>query len=745
LTISIETTSNGKLKVVAKGDSRDSIVELAQQLAWLGSALSASPFGDQVAYAKPSLTMSSTTEAVMTYEHSHLHETEQACWLPLFRGAVIASGFPIVERGNETGLEIPLNLLAGIGGVQHAVEFQGGVVMKGFSHMFVPVQKRDDRVQWHAVSSADPDTHLTYRGGLARCESRALLQDVCLDDIGKCRAIVGWCSVAQSQLGSDSANYENIHYSAATDIDTSTKCAGASLGFQQFGTAALDFKFGLKEGKCHLKRDGPYRNITSWAEKTPIVLYDTAERRGWLVPASDVMLHIVQCRHRLDPFEIAGKRITLDTSVPLHKTAKNTLLKNTSVKLSDDEDHTFKTEIANIWSILDFLIAENIAREQRNPGTTVESTWCDFLHGFEFNAVVEQHSPYRQKQTRLSNTNGGWPLLINDIDALVLLANGFEDIIVPVKGNGNNGLCRSWQWVPREKDYLATSTSMLKKLYDRAGCPLDRKYLTSTPRKLQWHKGRSILFDACESPTFHKCRCNRLQKILPKSTIGTIVSPEFIDNLGAVIFGESVSIMRVMLSKPQPMAPKASGIYSQENVPLTPIVVQQECEDASFSDGGTSGKSGSNSTLGSTPGSWSSWSTLPLQTSTAKYHEAGQISKLYPLSRKRGRWPEIIATSSDEDDELFLNAEHKRMKSKGVRCVLSPTITNNSCMSSDFLMEQIPHVEKDRQMPSVRSEPPVTTRDSASKSTLVGEDKINDFNARLQDSILAIRAAEVES
>jgi hypothetical protein len=74
--VSIETTANGKLKVVAKGDSRDFIIELAQQLAWLGSALSASPFGDHVAYAKPSLTMSSTTEAFMTYEHSHLHETE---------------------------------------------------------------------------------------------------------------------------------------------------------------------------------------------------------------------------------------------------------------------------------------------------------------------------------------------------------------------------------------------------------------------------------------------------------------------------------------------------------------------------------------------------------------------------------------------------------------------------------------------------------------------------------------------
>jgi hypothetical protein len=49
------------------------------------------------------------------------------------------------------------------------------------------------------------------------------------------------------------------------------------------------------------------------------------------------MLHIVQCRHRFEPFEIAGKRITLDACIPLNLTAKDILLKNTSIKLSDDE------------------------------------------------------------------------------------------------------------------------------------------------------------------------------------------------------------------------------------------------------------------------------------------------------------------------------------------------------------------------------------------------------------------------
>jgi len=742
LKISVETTPNGKLKVTSEGHDENLLIELAQQLAWLGSALSTSPFGEKAAYAKASFRPpSSASKMVIAFEHSPLHVTEMACWLPLFSGAVIACGFPIPLRGDEIGLEISLELLARIAGVQHAVEFEGGVVMKSFSHMFVPVRKIQDRVQWHVVSSADSDTHLTYRHGLSLCGPRALLREMCLDDIKRCRAFVGWCSVAQSCLGSDRANYDNIHYSTATDLDSSTKFDGASLGFQQFGTAAFNFKFGVKEGKCHFKRDGPYRNIVSWAENTPVVLYDTAERRGWLVPASEVMLHIIQCRHRLEPSEVAGKRITLDTNVPVNSSAKAVLLKNMSVKLSDEEHHTFKSEIATIWSLLDFLVAENVAKEQNHNGATVKSTWCDDLNGFEFNAVVEQHSPFRQKQSKLSNTNGGWPMLTKDIDALVLLANGFEDIIVPAAAAENKDLCRSWQRVPKEKDFLATSIPMLKRLYRRAGCPLDRKYLTSTPKKLQWHQGNSMLFDSCEESNFVDCQCNRLQQILPKSTIGTIVPPGSIDNQGAVIFGHSGSMLQDILSKPRPQIPKYSGMYSQQNVQLTPIVVQQDSEDTSFSDGDTSGRSGSEFNLDSTPGSLYSCTTLSSQDSSTQLNDA----MLGSFSKKRGRLPDIQFVLADEDNE-FMDFERKRLKGGHAQDGLCPPITDYDCESMEDVYDRHRHRSNEKQRPSDSGDEfPASARNSILHSVTAGDGEAEGFGGKPGDAGLAVRVAEIKS
>ncbi|KAF2741748.1 hypothetical protein M011DRAFT_514110 [Sporormia fimetaria CBS 119925] len=552
LSIDMRNTPSGELVLRARGTYEELIVELAQQIAWIGSALITSPFGDQLAYARPLIRgTSSPSRFEMTFERKPLHATETASWLPLFCGAVIASGFPIPNRSDEVGLEIPLELLAGIAGVRHAFEYNGGVVMKGFSHMFVPVRKEADRVQWHAIIS---------------------------------------------------------------------------------------------------QRNGPYQRIVSAAEKTPVVLYDTGERRAWLVPATDVLLHMAQHRHRLEPFEVNGKRIELETNVPVGHPAKKVLLAIQSLPLSKDE-YTFKHLILDMWSLLEFLIDQNVSSVRKSSWASIKGSRRDFVNGFKFKAVVEERSPFREKQTPLKTTSGGWPLLVCDIDALVLLADGFEDIIVP-DDNLNSGLCRSWQRLPKGNDYLATSTKMLKELYDVAGCRLNRNYLTST--QLQWHQGDSILFESCKYKRV--CECNRLQQILPKSVVGTIRRPELILDQGAVIFGHPGYMMRDVFSRARTEEP--ASIYSQPNAPLTPIVIPHDSEDPSFSDGDTTGRSGSEVTVAS------STNTLSSDTTPSDVYPA-MDTPIPDCSRKRHRPPEMCIELSDkegEDHEPDSLLSHKRTK-----------------------------------------------------------------------------------
>lgn len=577
LELKLQFVQGQSVLLTTKGTS-EVIVQLAQQISWMSAALNLSPFDDeQIAHCKPILvpvpdTSTSSRERGaafnITLQFEPLHSSENTCWLPLFSKAVIAHGFPIPERRDETGLEIPIDIMAAVAGVRHAVEYEGGVVMKGFSSMFVPIKRNEDRVQWHLISSNDCDTRLSYQNVLDRCRERALLKEVDLESLSLTRAIVGWCSVVDTILGRNDINYENIDYSGAQDAESSLRLAGGTFGFQQFGVANLDFTLSPKVGKCHFQRSGPYRNIISSAEKTPIVLYDTGERRAWLVPASSVMLHIAQHRNRLEPFMIEGKPVELQ----IDQSVRETLLKSALISLSDDEQYTFKDMITSIWSLLEFLLDQNVGHD-RMPGKTVRGTLRDVLSGFEFKAVVEERSPFRRKQGYIEKTSGGWPALAKDIDALVLFANGFEDIIRP--SNTNDGLCHLWRTLPKWKDYLAAGVKSLMDLYNVAGCRLNRTYLTSS--HLQWHRGSSILFEPCAMPGSFRCRCNRLQQIVPKSAMGDVVPPGLLEIEGAVIFGRSGTLLETSSATNQS---QQNGIYSQPNVSLLSTAACVSLEDS---------------------------------------------------------------------------------------------------------------------------------------------------------------------
>lgn len=561
------------------------ITELAEQLSWAVCALSTSPLGQNLAYANSNFCLDSVTKSSLAFKisasHVPLPETESACWLPLSCGATIAHRFPIPNRGSEVGLELSLDLLAALGGVRHAVDYEGGLLLKGFSHMFVPVERFEDRVQWHAVSSKDYNSRLTYEDALRQYPTRATLEAVSFEDLHQTRAILGWCSVATSRLGSDLADYENIDYSSSEEAGTGLHLAGGQLGFQQFGVAALDFKLGNKDGKCHFQRTGTYNRVVSAAEKTPVVLYDTSGLRAWLVTASDVMLHMIQHRHRIDPYVVDGQEIRLSTPIPFGSSAKRILLENGKVRLRDDEDCTYKNEVFTIWSLLELLIDQNVSRQRNAHGVRLKADMREHLKGFEYKAVVEDRSPFTLKTTQLKKSSGGWPSLIKDIDALVLLANGFGDLILPADEQ-NTRICSAWQRLPEGRDFMATTTSLVRDLYDVAGSRTDRKFLTTT--KLQWHQGDSELFEMCADRT--ECVCNRLQQIVPSSCIGTIVSPKHVADCGAVIFGHAdrSDLLSGFRRKQSVKPSRDSGLYSQPNKPLSPIIILEDADEAETLD-----------------------------------------------------------------------------------------------------------------------------------------------------------------
>ncbi|PGH18676.1 hypothetical protein AJ80_04424 [Polytolypa hystricis UAMH7299] len=452
LEFEIRSMKDGALVIATR--TLGTLAELAQQLAWTGSSFRCSLFEDRITSSEAIIDISNISDRYtfkLEFRDRRIGLTEEElCWCSLFRGASMAEGFPIPDRENEPGLEMSLPLVAAIGGVRHAAEFEGGVVLKGFSLMFVPLRREEDRVSWHLISGGDCETRLSYEEVLRRCPDRLLVDKLSLEDLQSTRAIIGWYPNAMSILGSADANYENIDYSDVTNAGLSIKLTGGSLGFQQFGVGEANITLGPKDGKCHFQRDGTYSRIISAAEKTPVLLYDSSDKRSWLVPASDVMLHIAHHRNYVEQFEIKGRKLELPTTGN-GQSVKQLLLQHMSIPLSDHECYTLKDMIGNIWSVLEFLRDYKVQADTR-PGASLHGNLSEFLRGFEFKAVVEGRSPYREKKTSILKSCGGWPALVKDVDALVLFASGYGDIIQPLKDPSiEDTLCHSWHTVRKGK------------------------------------------------------------------------------------------------------------------------------------------------------------------------------------------------------------------------------------------------------------------------------------------------------
>lgn len=542
-------------------------VEIAQQLSWLASAVRVGLSETAVSYSEPSITVDVSPEPYITsfrisVAQRPLDSTEISCWFPLFNSAGIARGFPIPERGCKSGLEISIGILAALTRVRHAVEFQGGVVLKGFSTMLVPTERFQDGIRWHLIRNED-DSFMSYENGIRQCPDRLMLHEVNLDALRSTTTLVGWCSAAKIFLGSEVINYDNLHYSGfhLKDSRSYVSVSGGSFGFSYFATAQLNVTFGAKDRSCRFPRnDSHYNEVITMAENLRVLLFDTLERRAWLLPASQVILHIAQARLQTGFLGVDKEQVKLFSKDTSECSARETLMRDSNNTIITERPYSLHDLVFDIWSLLDSLSAHYHPFDT-GSGLDPKSNFQGELHGFEFNDVVRKKSPCDLKKCKISKSSGGWVNLVQDIGALVLFANGFEDLIRP--SETCQSLCGYWRSLPKGKDYLAVTVRMLKGLYEVAGSPLERTFLSSSC--LQWHPSCST-FEPCKTQMAHCCGCSRLGKVVGKDA-KTVKDPGNLDlyEEGAIILGQSDEPSTdICIQRKKP----TQGLYSQKNQPI---------------------------------------------------------------------------------------------------------------------------------------------------------------------------------
>ena len=564
--------TQGKVRLNIKSGNPDVIVDVVQQLAWMGAALRTSVDG-RVQYCEPKLAQVSKAKGIepirldITFDMSSPGEDDRSCWFPLFQNAVIAHRFSTTVRNKyEVGLEIPLDMMAALGGARHAVDFEGGLVLKGYSTLFVPIKRHEDSVQWHLICARGED-RISYSEASAQCPNRALLEDVNHERLKTTRAFLGWWKDAEIHLATADADYKIIDWSKAKEAGTSPRLTGGTLGVSKIFSAQMSFVLGAKDGPYHYSQQEPFQKTIDRADRLPIALYDQKDRTAWLVPALPVILHIIQLRNHMKPFVVGGRKVQISPLDPSRQghAAKEAVARNKSQKLFDcetheEKDYCFRDAILDTWSILDRLM-EKEATTQATPGMAVHATWQDMLYGWEFKAVADEDRHLKQKVQVLEKTAGRWYDLVKDVDAVVLFASGFGDIIKPRSELA--GLCRKWRSLQRDKDYLAVCVPMLENFYAKAGHRQDQHYLTSA--KLQWHRG-SMLFEQCADTASDCCKCDRLQQVYRGSykTFGHRSAPGYLEANGCVVFGQAHHSMKPTTKPPA----KSSSLYMLSNDPI---------------------------------------------------------------------------------------------------------------------------------------------------------------------------------
>lgn len=200
----------GQMVVDVKG-SAPSVSEAAEQLAWLGCALQASPQAPTLSYCTYHLrrkvteketldTESGTPDCSfeMTFKQQPLpsEQGENQCWHSMFRNPTIARGFPIKRRVMKSaGLEMPLGMMAQLVRATRIITFNAVWYLKGFSSFLALTECRGDELLWHHVYKKDGSyaSFSDLQDGLPSELSASQLQ--------RSRHIIGWCQKADLRAG----------------------------------------------------------------------------------------------------------------------------------------------------------------------------------------------------------------------------------------------------------------------------------------------------------------------------------------------------------------------------------------------------------------------------------------------------------------------------------------------------------------------------------------------------------------
>lgn len=191
---------------------------MAEQIAWLASALRSSPISQGVVACSPrveDLELSTEEEGTpmpmvigscrisFDFQEAEICDANRGfCWGPLFCNPILVSGYPIPRRPERnTGLEMSINTMSYLIRSQQVVQWGERILMKGYASLLVATLATSSIIVWHLLVSSKSGERISYVDPRLDTLDVRTPKNLSLRMLEGARHIVGWCTSATDFCG----------------------------------------------------------------------------------------------------------------------------------------------------------------------------------------------------------------------------------------------------------------------------------------------------------------------------------------------------------------------------------------------------------------------------------------------------------------------------------------------------------------------------------------------------------------
>ncbi|KAK5073749.1 hypothetical protein LTR64_007113 [Lithohypha guttulata] len=643
------------LKVMIKG-ARGAVAEIAEQLAWLGAAFRVPPSTGDTWYCVPSiqyLGLSSTSDSLYgnrsqsvispvstpgtLHDRSKVellearHHYDQAsdeqkscflfsitfdferivsvpvnnglCWRPLLRGLAIVKDYPILKRPEmQSGLEVPLKIMANFVGTDYVQEFAGNIYIKGFSAMLVPTRLLGtDALVWHLCCDESGD-HMSYLD-----HGQQNILQISKDNLNKYRHIVGWCSDAGIYTGAPRNQYD-MQSARLPGVRNDGMLTDSSIISGNYIHDPLTFSIPKQHESIHLRQKGLSKTL-KWLSSR----HEERESVG-----SAFLFNWTHLKEAESPYvSDAAKEFFGNESNLKQKISKSFFsTRKCSHTEQQDEYELVEDRVVELYYALEKALtyqqqAARISRQAR------QSRSLKYLEGWDFVELANQASIIDPCVEILPPAGQSWVGLLRSLDVVTLFAEGFGELIKP----SSSPCCEGWRSLPSNSYLVAVSVADVCRIIETKGNPnLCPPLLSRNPATVWFSANPSADHCGCRDHEKRTCGAAYIQTAWPQRHRGVLPQSQHAFDLprnaqGAVVFGHNATL-QYYLSDAGPVLGTPSCIVPAKDL------------DPSFHDSGI----GSSLEERDTANESSEWS-LSKNSSRTISHHAGNF---YPSSSIRG-------------------------------------------------------------------------------------------------------------